>query len=294
MRTSHLIVQTILLGLCLVSNLSADQGEQGARLTVLTYNIRYLNANDGDDIWANRRDRVCGVLQAADVIGLQEVLPQQLEDIRIRCPQHQWYGVGRNDGKNEGEMTAIGFRTDLLSSNERGTFWLSPTPEEVGSRGWDAALPRIASWMKIRFENSQSEFLFVNTHFDHRGTLARRESARLLREWIAANRGSLPVILTGDLNAQVSDGPLQELLGESSAAGEPLRDARTAPDIHDKGPNSTWNAFREIVEGRRLDHILYDGDLRVLGYETLDPRAQNGRFASDHLPVQADFQFSSL
>lgn len=259
-------------------------------LRVMTFNIRYLNTSDGEDVWANRRDAVAETIAAADVVGLQEVVVEQLDDLRERRREFDWYGVGRDDGQQAGEMTAIGWRTEMFAVHDRGTFWLSETPNEVGSRGWDAALPRVASWVHLQQRGSEREFLLVNTHFDHRGPEARRNSAVLIGKWITEQRGNKPAILTGDLNAQVSTPPLDALLGSADEAEAPLKDAREIAARRDPGPDSTWNGFQEIVPGRRIDFILFSGELTVASVETLNPKTSAGRFASDHLPVLAVFE----
>jgi endonuclease/exonuclease/phosphatase family metal-dependent hydrolase len=256
---------------------------------VLTYNIRYLNNNDGQDIWANRREAVCKVISATDVAGLQEVVAEQYSQIRERTPELEWYGVGRDDGQQQGEMTPIGWRKSRFEAQQRGTFWLSENPEAVGTPGWDAALPRIASWVQLRDRASGAEYLFVNTHFDHRGPQARENSGKLLRQWIAEHREGRRAILTGDLNAQVTDLPLKALL-DPSPSSPPLTDARRVAKQADSGPDSTWNGFREIAVGRRIDFILLAGDFQVAQVTTLDPRTEAGRFASDHLPVLAELK----
>ncbi|RMF42979.1 MAG: endonuclease/exonuclease/phosphatase family protein [Planctomycetota bacterium] len=251
----------------------------------MSYNIRYLNSQDGQDVWANRRETVVATIQQADLVGLQEVVAQQLQDIEsgTQGAGFDWYGVGREDGATAGEMTAVGWRSDRVRVLERGTFWLSPTPDVPGSRGWDAALPRIASWIRAQPIDGGPEFYFVNTHFDHRGSAARENSARLLRRWVTERAGRAPVIVTGDFNATEHDAPIRTLLGD----GSPLRDARKLSPLPDPGPNSTWNGFRQIVDGRRIDFIFVTDRVTVLEFRTLDPRTPDGRFGSDHLPVWA-------
>lgn len=289
-----LSMKRIAIGLVLLAastglsrNTAAQSDEEGLR--VMSYNIRYLNNRDGDDVWPNRRDAVFETIRQADVVGLQEVVLEQFEQIRAATPEMQWYGVGRDDGQQAGEMTAIGWRTDRCKVTNKGTFWLSDTPNEVGSRGWDAALPRVASWIEFTDSRQGMELLLVNTHFDHVGLAARLQSAKLLRTWIAKNRGDRPAILTGDLNATEDQPPLQMLLKSSDVDAQPLTDARAVTQTPDEGPTGTWNGFKQISEGRRIDYIAIVGDLQVTKYRTLDPRTAEDRFASDHLPLMATF-----
>ncbi len=265
--------------------------EHAAR--VISYNIRYLNTTDGEDIWKNRREAVIQTISLADIVGLQEVVAAQMEDIRAGTGELEWYGVGRDDGRQAGEMTPIGWRTKVFAAEDRGTFWLSDTPEEKGSRGWDAALPRIASWVRLRHRASDRQLLVVNTHFDHRGREARRNSAKLIRTWIANHRGDMPAVLTGDFNATASDAPLRVLFEEDQQAGTALRDARGLSPTEDPGPDSTWNGFRAIDAGRRIDYVLLAGRLKVTHFETLNPKTAAGRFASDHLPVSVQMDLAA-
>jgi endonuclease/exonuclease/phosphatase family metal-dependent hydrolase len=280
---------------------------------VLTYNIRYANPGDGQDIWENRREAVVETILQADIAGLQEVLAIQQDFIEEHTPGWQWLAVGRDDGHRKGEMCSVGWRTEKFVAVEQGTFWLSPSPFRVGVSGWDAALPRIASWVRLVPRDALSKvpvpgqtpgvepkqhpseagnppsiptILLINTHFDHRGAEARRQSAAWIRKWIGQHRGDSQVILVGDLNAPVGSPPLNELLAAAAADSPPLRDARGLSPEADPGPDSTWNGFREIVPGQRIDHILVLGDgLSIENYQTLDPRTSEGRFASDHLPL---------
>jgi endonuclease/exonuclease/phosphatase family metal-dependent hydrolase len=283
---------------------------------VLTYNIRYANPGDGQDKWDNRWKAVVKTIQQADLAGLQEVLAIQQDRIEEHTPGWQWLAVGRDDGHRKGEMCSVGWRSEKFVAVEQGTFWLSPSPFRVGVSGWDAALPRIASWVRLvpraalrkeppRIQTSGAEpgqpssgagnppsiptILLINTHFDHRGAEARRQSAAWIRKWISQHRGDSQVILVGDLNAPIGSPPLNELLAAEAADSPPLRDARGLSPKADLGPDSTWNGFREIVLGQRIDHILVLGDgLSIEDYQTLDPRTAEGRFASDHLPAAVD------
>ncbi|MBX3422373.1 MAG: endonuclease/exonuclease/phosphatase family protein [Pirellulaceae bacterium] len=270
----------------------------GEPIQVMTYNIRYQNRSDGEDIWENRSDIVIETIGKSDVVGLQEVLAGQFDQIQQQLPGWQWYGVGRDDGLRAGEMAAVGWNTKKLIALEQGTFWLSDSPYRVGKAAWDAALPRVASWVRLtsRRKSAQGEpttVLVVNAHFDHRGVQARKQSAALLRKWISQNRGPSSAILIGDLNATVGSPPLDELLLAEAAPFPVLVDAKAHTANPATGPNSTWNGFKQIADGQRIDHILYQGEgIRVVNYTTLDPRTPAGRFASDHLPVLAEIEYN--
>jgi endonuclease/exonuclease/phosphatase family metal-dependent hydrolase len=267
-------------------------------IRIQTYNIRYLNENDGKDVWANRSAAVIKTIRGAELVGLQEVVAQQLSDISAATPDMEWYGRGRDDGQLKGEMTPIGWRKDLFEALDQGTFWLSEKPEEIGQKSWDAALPRIASWVRLSRKSDRKELLLVNTHFDHVGKEARHNSAKLVLRWIVEHRNGLPVVLIGDLNADRDASPLLELLGPANKseiepvgdASRYLVDALVTSKAMPTGPTGTWNGFKAIAEGSRIDHVLVAAELNVLSYSTLDPRTEQGRFASDHLPIQIEIE----
>ncbi len=271
------------LALLMTMSLEAEEKPSEQSFDLLSYNIRYANPGDGQDVWSERRDRVAEVIRGADVAGLQEVTTGQLKDLQQRCPDFSWYAVGRTDGKQDGESCAIAFRKDRYERLEAGTFWLSPTPDVVGSKGWDAALPRIASWVRLRDRHSKADWLVVNTHLDHRGSQARHESARLIQRKLQSLAKGDPVVVTGDFNARPDSAPLQAF----TAAGDKvhLQDSRDLSDTAAEGPSGTWNGFKAIDDKVRIDYVLVGDRVRVKTHRTLNPKTAAGRFASDHLPV---------
>ena len=208
-------------------------------------------------------------------------------------PAYAVYGVGRDDGKQRGEFAPIFYRKDRLELLDSDTFWLSPTPDKVGSRGWDAAITRIASWVKLKDKRTGEAFYVVNTHFDHRGASARHESAKLLVKQLREKFADHPVILTGDFNTLPGSAPYRALTisGENDdpSAFEDTFGVSAAKPI---GPDSTWNGFRAIVPKRRIDFIFVTPAIGVLSHRTLDDQ-RDGRFPSDHLPVVATLNLPS-
>ncbi len=289
MKLMSVLVLAMSAGISSCYGQKADQPQ--AIIGLLTYNIRYLNQSDGLDIWANRREAVANTVRRFDIVGLQEVVVEQFRNLQTDVAELDWYGVGRDDGAEKGEMVAIGWRKTLFEPLSRGTFWLSKTPQEKGSIGWDAALPRIASWIELLDKRTQQKLLVVNTHFDHVGEQARTNSAKLIADWLSTKRGDMPAVLLGDLNSEVNSAPLKELL-QAGGQGS-LRNAREVSLVPDSGPDTTWNGFRELQIGRRIDFILVAGDLQVDTLETLNPKTRTNRFASDHLPVSAQIQILS-
>ena len=250
----------------------------------MSFNLRLNVASDGDDAWPNRRDAAAEIVRGADVVGVQEALPGMLDDLDARLPGFARVGVGR-DADGGGEQSAVLYRADRFEALDSGTFWLSPTPETPGSVGWDAALPRIATWVRLR-ERGGAAFVVVNTHFDHVGAVARRESARLLADRALALADGAPLVVTGDVNAADTSDVYRTLTGR-------LRDARLVSETPAAGPAATWNDFGRATDSRRIDLVLVGGSARVLQAATDDRTlgevlgTDDPRLPSDHYPVTA-------
>jgi endonuclease/exonuclease/phosphatase family metal-dependent hydrolase len=257
----------------------ANESENAFKL--MTYNIRYDNFQDGKDAWVHRADTVVDLLSKQDLFGLQEVTAGQLKTLLARLPEFDFYGLGSEDGRGRGEHAPIGIRKSRFEALERGTFWLSKNPDRVGVAGWDAALPRTCTWMLVKDRVSGKKLWVANTHFDHRGSTARLESARLIKRVVTEQPLAIPVVVMGDFNCLPKSPPFMALV-----SGQSLKDARVLSQQKVAGPNSTWNGFREIDSGRIIDHIFVRGSIRIETLSTLNPKTSVGRYASDHLPVQ--------
>lgn len=298
------LIRLCLTVLCLVS-LAWAAGPRSARaqaadtspLTVVTYNIRYENAGDGENSWTNRRAAMAAYLRGtkADIIGLQEVLPQQRAYLAEQLTDYGWYGVGRNAEHDQGEGAPLFYRRDRFDVLDKGTFWLSTTPVVAGSVGWDAALPRVVSWLRLRDRQTGRAFLMVNTHFDHRGPEARVESSRLIvrkiEELATADGTRLPVILTGDFNCRPDDAPYAEITRLAGASVR-LVDAQQASRTPHEGGDSTSNNFKAISPGGKIDYVFVRDVPGVLSHRIEDPRI-DGRFVSDHQPIVSRLGISS-
>lgn len=255
-------------------------------LKLMTYNIRYDNPGDGVNSWSQRREDVSGLMQfhGVDIVCIQEGLIQQVRYLHDALQGFEYCGKGRDDGMEAGEFSAILFRREIIERLKDSTFWLSPTPA-VPSRGWDAALPRIVTWASFRLKASGQAFYLFNTHFDHLGETARRESARLLLEQIQRIAGKEPVIVTGDFNSTERDSAYRILVGP--VAGTPLlRDSFRVSRLPHYGVASTFFGFdaRTTDPGERIDFVFVSDGVKVLRHGTLTD-FRDGRFLSDHLPV---------
>ena len=252
-------------------------------LSVMTFNMRYDNPEDGQNNWRFRRERIAGVIKAqeVDVLGTQELLSNQFNDLSGLLTGYQGVGVGRLDGAESGEYCAVFFRKDRFTLLDSGTFWLSETPEVVGPLGWDGACERIATWVVLRDRDGR-EFFFIDTHLDHVGQVARDEGVSLLMKRIETLSGGRPVILTGDFNSE----PGSSVVAHVQKDGV-LRDAK-AIAAQRSGTDWSFSDFGQIPEAERplLDYIFVSGDIEAVRYEVL-PDTFDGGYVSDHAPVMA-------
>ena len=282
----RLIAAVIFALVCVTSNYATD----ASHIRVMTFNIRYDEPRDNANAWPNRKELVASMIRFhnADLVGVQEALKRQMDDLEALLPEYAWLGVGRADGKASGEYSAIFYRRKRFQSLESSTFWLSETPN-VPSAGWDAAYPRIVTWTKLRDRTTGKVFFLFNTHFDHRGVKARTESARLLLNRINQSDPALPVVVTGDFNFTEDADGYQLLTGKNSAVSSKLvlLDTRYVSQHGHHGPTSTFNEFKALVPGKKIDYVFVKGNIRVVQHGALSD-TWDGRFPSDHLPVLAE------
>ena len=259
-------------------------------LRVMTYNIRFDNPADGVHAWPNRKELVASVIRyhKADIIGVQEALEHQIQDLMELLPGFDWVGVGRNEDEG-GEFCAILYRSSVVTVKAAQTFWLSESPDEPGSKSWDSSLPRIATWAHFVTSSDGRELFVLNTHFDHRGEQARLESARLLKEQVSKLANGLPVIVMGDLNATSEQPPLVLLSDTPLSDGRSLRDGFVHSIVPHHGPASTWTGFTKIEADRRIDYIFASEDLPIHYHAILTDKLED-RYPSDHLPVLVEVE----
>lgn len=258
---------------------------------VVTYNIRLDVAVDGDNDWAHRRPLFLSQLALLHpaILGMQEVVPGQRADLDATLPGYASLGGGRDDGKKQGEASPLYVDRARFRVLASGMFWLSPTPDRP-SLGWDAAFRRVATWAHLTRKDGAGPVLAVNTHWDHVGKQARRESARQLLGWVAQNRrAGEQVVLLGDFNAGSDDEALRLALSGDAVR---LEDSQIVAGAKATGNSASFNDFRPLPPpASPIDHILVGKGTAVTLHHIL---AENfdGRVASDHFPVVADIAFA--
>ena len=253
--------------------------------TIISYNIRYDNRWDKENLWSLRKNRLSQLLMDYDpsIFGIQEGLLNQVEWIDSTLRNYNYIGVGRDDGKGKGEFCAIYFDTTRYEVMESSTFWLSDTPNKV-SVGWDAELERICTYGLFKKKMSGKMVWVFNAHFDHVGGLARKKSSELILKTIKeVNTQSLPVVLMGDFNSNPDSDPIKIFKNN-------LEDALEISSTRLKGPTGTFNGFdKRHPLNNRIDYIFVKG-MKVISYRHIDDRLSNNRHISDHLPVMISVQ----
>ncbi|TXE08390.1 endonuclease/exonuclease/phosphatase family protein [Gelidibacter salicanalis] len=261
------------------------QNHPSAKLNIMTFNIRYDNPEDGMNNWQYRKEYVANsiLFHDVDILGTQEVLHNQMVDLKKLLPDYESVGVGREDGKEKGEYSALFYKKNRFSVVESGYFWLSATPEIAGSKGWDGACERIASWAKLKDLKSGKEVLTMNTHFDHVGVVARRESVTLILNKLSELANGIPVILMGDFNAEPDSVVIKTILNTSNE--NHLIDSRSiSPLVY--GPSWSFHDFGKIPFEKRplIDYIFISKDIEISKYGVL-AETDNDIFLSDHTPI---------
>ncbi len=248
--------------------------------TIMSFNIRYDNPNDGVNTWELRKDEVVGLIEYyhPDFLGMQEGLHHQVRYIEENTSNYAYIGVGRDDGRTKGEYANIFYDTSKYQLLEDNTFWLSETPDKI-SKGWDANIVRIYTYGKFKHKNSSKEIYVFNAHFDHKGNLSREKSAELIVQKIKAlGIENQPLIVMGDFNCLPESAPIKTFKTL-------LEDGKENASKPFYGPEGTFNSFdpNRILENR-IDYI-FSKNLNVLSYRHIDDRRQNNLCVSDHLPI---------
>ena len=270
-----------LLPLLVLSSQSCQKVEP---LPVMSFNVRYGTAKDGDFVWENRKDAACAMIldKHPAVFGVQEALDFQLTYFEEHCPGYRFVGVGREDGLHEGEHMAVFYDSNRIELLQWGTYWLSETPFQP-SLGWDAACRRTATWTLLKDKATDRQFYFVNTHLDHVGKEARRRGLLLLVERIGAmNPDGYPMILTGDMNVYPDDPCLNELRTL-------MQDSRQTAKVTDN--DQTWHDWGKVTGNPPIDYVFYAGFQGCDKFEVVREPYGGIAYVSDHYPVMATLRF---
>ena len=274
-------MKKLFLGLLFGSNILFSQD-----LKVMTYNIRLSLESDKENSWDNRKQDALALMNYyhPDYFGVQEAVPQQMTDIKTGLKDYDYVGVGRDDGKNQGEYSAIFYDKNKLEVLKSGTFWLSETPEKP-SKGWDAAYNRVCTYALFKLKKSGKMFYAFNVHFDHVGNIARVNSSKLILEKIRElNTENLPLTLTGDFNLTDETEPIK-IISKS------LDNAYYHSKKPHYGPKGTFTAFDvNTIPKERIDYIFVKG-FETETIRTINDRRENLLYPSDHFPILAKIEF---
>jgi endonuclease/exonuclease/phosphatase family metal-dependent hydrolase len=259
-------------------------------LTVMSFNIRYDNPDDSLNNWQYRKDIAAQTIksQNVDILGAQEVLFNQLNDLKSSLPEYNAVGVGRLNGVEKGEHSAIFYKKDRFKEIKSGNFWLSETPEVAGSMGWDGACERIATWIILEDMSSKKQFFFINTHLDHVGKVARQKGVTLLLNRTISLSKGLPIVMTGDFNATPESGVIKQV----TDAANPGHLTHTKDIAVEKsGTEWTFHGFGKVPEEKRefIDYIFVSKDIKVSRHSVLPEKSDN-KFISDHSVVVAQIE----
>ena len=258
----------------------------------LTFNIRFDNANDGDNAWPKRKAMVGEWVksESPDVIGLQEALRHQIDDIKKVATAYSEYGVGRDDGKSKGEHCTVLYLKDRfkLDKKDCGTFWFSDTPEKIASKSWGNEIPRICTWVRLIEKKTNKGFYVYNVHYDHRSQPSRLGASKLIIEKISKRKQSNePIILMGDFNA-AENNPAIKIFKE-----EPLKLLDTFRVVKpDEEMVKTFHGFRGgSYPGGKIDHVFILPSTAKISSASIVRFNKNKRYLSDHYPVRAKLGF---
>lgn len=270
---------------CVASALVAAEPPAATDVKVMSFNIRYGTAKDGENHWDKRKEFLADTIKAfgPDLLGTQETLAFQRDFLAEKLVGYEAFGAGRDDGKEKGEMAAVFWKKDRFEKVAGGHFWLTEKPDVPGSKSWDTSLTRMATWVKLKDKTGGKPVLFLNTHFDHVGKVARLESAKLIRKQVPELGKDCSLIVTGDFNAGEGSDPYKALFDNES----PVVDTyRVAHPKREENEGTTTGFKAGANKGNRIDWIGASRDWKVQS-ATIDRTAKDGRTPSDHFPVTA-------
>lgn len=263
---------------------------QQYQIRCASFNIRYDNPSDTWS-WNLRKDKISQLFsdENVDIIGMQEVLYHQLTDLEKLLPDFRWVGVGREDGKKQGEYCPVFFKKNIFRLIDSGTFWLSEHSSIAGAMGWDAACPRVVTWVRLQDRRNLSEILLVNTHLDHVGKVAQKESIKLISQWISTHRKKSKVILCGDFNVSEKS-EIYSLVCTDKRLN--LKDAHSVAKSK-TGVTYSFHNFGKIPKEQRnkIDFIFVSQEFSVEKAFITDENQPEYGIISDHNPVWAELSF---
>ena len=254
----------------------------------MSFNIRYDNPEDSLNNWKYRKEVAAQIIkdQKIDILGTQEVLHNQLEDLLSQLPDYKALGVGRDDGKEDGEYSALFYNTVRFDAEKTGYFWLSETPDVAGSLGWDGACNRVATWAVLKDKATGKQVFAINTHLDHVGKLARQEGVTLLIKRANEIGSGMPVVITGDFNARPESDVIQHVLDAKNPIQ--MHDSHIVAKVQGENEEGEWtfHGFGEVPMERRsfIDYIFVSEDIQVDEF-TILPSKLNDIYVSDHRPI---------
>lgn len=252
---------------------------QSKDLRIMSFNIRYGNANDGENSWINRKEYVFDIIKKykPDLLGLQEALKFQIDEILEALPEYDFIGVGRDDGIKAGEYSCIIYKKNRFEVDTTQTFWFSETPDISGSKHWGNNFPRICTWAKFLDLNTKKYFFYYNLHLDHESQISREKSTVLLIDKIKSQNEKLPLIITGDFNCSEENQAIKTVINFG------LKDSYR--EVNSKNKNeATFNNFNQIIEGERIDFIFTSKDFKTLKAKIVRDN-YSGKLPADHYPV---------
>ncbi len=297
-------ISSIVSALCLLLSIGACQSAQKVDssasykpvyVKVMSFNIRYGTANDGENHWRNRKGLVFEVIKEHQpaILGLQEALRFQIDEIRAVLPEYEEIGTGRDDGKTAGEYAAILYDKSRFTVADQGTFWFSDTPEIPGSKSWGNQIPRICTWGRFVDNTSGQSLYAYNVHLDHQSQASRERSVELLAKRIRQREMDIPVVVTGDFNAAEDNQAIKQLKAEpigkqprtSCIPSDKLVD--TFRNHYPKAENvHTFNGFGTLPRSGKIDYVFSSKSVQTVDAMIIRTK-RNGRYPSDHFPVTA-------
>lgn len=265
-----------------------SQKEEKVSAKWATFNIRLDTPRDSLNSWDYRKERVAEYIiqNGLDVVGMQEVLNNQFEDLKAMLPGYEGIGAGREDGQKRGECCAIFYRTEKFELLDSNTFWLSEYPDSVGLKGWDADCVRVATWTKLKDKHTGKIVMAVNTHFDHIGVEARKQSALLIIRKIKEIVGELPAVLTGDFNVNDESEAYQTITTNEFVLNDAHKQA-----LEQKGVDYTFHNFARLAPEKRkkIDFIFTTSTINVISSDI--PQEEPNALLSDHNPQVCELEF---